>query len=343
VAVARFIAFAVALSAIDASAQTVGQQQDVIFAETSPLSGNAELMRRLLSPLATAQIRQTLARSGKVLNEQSIDPSQEKFVAYVPPQTPPHGYALLVFVPPWQSAKLPAGWADVLDHYGMIFVSASGSGNDANALGRREPLALIAEQNIVRHYAVDPQRIYVGGFSGGSRIAMRLALGYPDVFRGALLNAGSDPLGSDSPPLPPADLFHRFQESTRLVYVTGDQDTFILNLDRESLRSMQDWCVFDTAALVSPGAGHEAADSSALSRALDALLHPEPPDPDKLAACRSGIETELTAKLQQAQSLIASGRRDEARALLLEIDKRFGGLAAPRSVELETELSKSSE
>lgn len=57
---------------------------------------------------------------------------------------PPHGFALLVFVPPWQDARLPPEWAKVLDRYGAIFVSAARSGNDENVLGRREPLALLA-------------------------------------------------------------------------------------------------------------------------------------------------------------------------------------------------------
>jgi poly(3-hydroxybutyrate) depolymerase len=52
-------------------------------------------------------------------------------------------------------------------------------------------LALIAAQNAMAQYSVDPQQVYIGGFSGGSRVALRLALGYPDVFHGALLNAGS--------------------------------------------------------------------------------------------------------------------------------------------------------
>ena len=66
-------------------------------------------------------------------------------------------------------------------------------------------------------YPIDPKRVYVGGLSGGSRAAEMTALAYPDVFRGALLNAGSDPIGGEAGIyLPPAELFRRFQE-TKLV------------------------------------------------------------------------------------------------------------------------------
>jgi dienelactone hydrolase len=288
----------------------------------------------MLTPLSAAQIPQLLAHSGKALSEQPINPAEEKFVVYVPVQAPPTGYALLVFVPPWTDARLPPGWTAVLEHYGVIFVSAARSGNDVTPLGRRAPLALTAAQNILRLYPVDPQRVYIGGFSGGSRTALRLALGYPDLFRGALLNAGSDPIGSPEMPLPPKELFLRFQNSTRLVYVTGDKDAASLAADDQSTHSMREWCVFDIDTEVTHWRGHEAASPAALSAALQALFNPVAPDPDKLAACRAAVEAKLTARFQQVEALIANGKHDSAQKLLHEIDARFGGIAAPRSLDL---------
>jgi len=320
-----------------ARAAPVGLQTDVTFTSYSPLSGNAELARRLLSPLTAAKIPQALARAGAGLSAQPIDLAGERFVVYAPPTAPPGGYGLMVFVPPWPEAKLPLGWAPVLDRYGLIFVSAARSDNQTSALARREPLALLAEQNIVSRYKVDPNRIYIAGFSGGSRIAMRLALGYPDLFRGALLNAGADPIGDGDIPLPPKDLFLQFQQSSRLVYVTGQRDVVSLGMDGGSAQSMRGWCMFDLDAEVTPWVGHAAADPAALVHALDALTHPQPPDPAKLAACRASLEVKVTADLDQAQALIGRSRRLEALKLLEKIDRRFGGLAAPRSVELSNE------
>jgi len=116
---------------------------------------------------------------------------------------------------------LPQEWVSVLDRYGVIFVSAARSGNDESVSGRREPLALLAAHNIMKEHPVDPEHIYVAGFSGGSRIALRLALGYPDLFHGAILNAGSDSIGdgrdtasaqgpvSQVPELPPMSFMSR--------------------------------------------------------------------------------------------------------------------------------------
>jgi pimeloyl-ACP methyl ester carboxylesterase len=323
-------------------------EQHVTFSDYSPLSSNAELARRLLSPLTAAQLPQLLQRAGAALSEQPIDLAAEEFLLYVPAAAPPQGYALLVFVPPWPQAQLPRGWAAVLNRHHVIFVSAAHSGNEANVLARREPLALLAEHNVAARYRLDPGQIYVGGFSGGARVALRLALAYPDVFRGAILNAGSDPIGDSTTPLPARELFSRFQESSRLIYVTGAADQARLQMADGSMRSMRQWCVFDVRDQIIRRAtrdstSHEEADAGALEAALDGLLQPAKPDAAKLAACRRGIEHELDARLAAVRALLAEGKSQAARAALDSLDKRFGGLAAPSSLELQREIAQQPE
>jgi len=228
--------------------------------------------------------------------------------------------------------------AEVLDRFGVIFVSAARSGNDESVIGRREPLALLAAQNIIRQYPVDPERVYVGGFSGGSRVALRLALGYSDLFHGAILNAGSDPIGNSEIPLPPRDLLLKFQNSTHLIYVTGERDTPHASDDLVSMRSMRQWCMSNVDSFLQPRVGHEVAAAAALSRSLGALTNSTRPDPAKLSACRSAIDTELQTKLQSVESLIASGQKAQAQKRLKNVDERFGGLAAPRSLDLASKL-----
>jgi pimeloyl-ACP methyl ester carboxylesterase len=311
-----------------------GLSSGVAFSQYSPLAGNAELARRLLSPLAAARIRAIFARSGKTLTGQPIDLSKEKFLIYVPSKAPPGGYGLLVFVPPWGEAKLPDGWASVLDRYGVIFVSADRSGNDDNVVARRIPLAVTAAANVIALYKVDPSRHWVGGFSGGSKVAMRVALAWPDLFSGTLLNGGSDPIGGGPVPLPPKTLFDRFQSSARLVYVTGELDSAATPEDANSSQSLREWCVFDVESIAMPRLGHATADSRALSRALEMLIDTASPDPNRLAACRSGIETRMAARFQEAEALVAGGRREEAKKALTDIDRRYGGLAAPLILDL---------
>jgi hypothetical protein len=322
----------------DTVAGFTGLQSDVVFSDYSPLSSSAELLHRLLSPLNAVQLGKRLAHSAVALRDQPIDLTQERFAVYVPSHPPTQGYGLLVFVPPWENAMLPRGWATVLDRRGVIFVSAANSGNAANILDRREPLALLAAHNIMQRFRVDPERIYIGGYSGGSRVALRLALGYPDVFRGAFLNAGSDPIGDAQVPLPPPDLFSRFQEMTRIVYISGQNDAVNVDKDAASTQSMLEWCVFDWYAERSPWTGHEVAGSTVLGRALDMLDKHAEPKLARLNNCRLRMNQELGEKIDQANDLLAAGNVDGARRLLNKIDTRYGGLAAPRSVDLAARI-----
>lgn len=318
----------------DTGADFTGLRNDVVFSDYTPLSNSTELLHRLLSPLNAVRALKTLAHSAVSLRDQPIDLAQEQFTVYVPAQQPTQGYGLLVFVPPWENAMLPRGWAAIFDRHGMIFVSAAKSGNEANVLDRREPLALLAAHNIIQRFRVDPERIYIGGFSGGSRVALRLALGYPDVFRGAFLNAGSDPIGDAQTPLPTPELFARFQEMTRIVYVSGQNDAVNVDKDVASRQSMLEWCVFDWYAERSPWADHEVAAPAALYRALEMLAKHAPRESNRLEKCRRRIDQEMERQIDQANGLFAAGRIDGARELLDKIDARYGGLAAPRSVDL---------
>ncbi len=300
----RFLALALAAlvwcraaKAADSVSDPASRLQDgVIFTEMTPLSRNAELERRLWSPLKAAQLERDRARAGQTLSAQPLALFSERFVVYVPPVRPAGGYGVLVYIPAGKDTRLPPGWQPVLDQFGVIFVSAAESGNDENVYGRRIPLALNAATNIVRLYNADPQRVYVGGTSGGSRVAMRAALAYPDLFHGAMLNAGSDEIDNDYIPLPPRELLNQFQASTRLVYLTGDEDSVNLNKDAASRGSMRDWCQFDLDTETLLRTGHGTTDGRGLARALKLLATPPSPDAEKLGACRAQIEKDLTGR-----------------------------------------------
>jgi hypothetical protein len=315
-----------------------GLLHEVVFTEYSPWSRSSEVARRDLSPLANAEIARISADRHVALREQAINLTLETFDVYVPAAAPPEGYALLVFIPPWQKAHLPLGWGPVLDKHGTIFVSASNSGNPENILDRRIPLALLGAYNIMQRYSVNKDRVYISGMSGGSRVAMRVALAYPDVFHGVLLNAGSDPIGADQVSLPPMDLMHLFQESSRLVYVTGTVDTWNIEHDDASRQSMNAWCVFGTVFETMPRVSHEVAPPPALDHALNTLDARSAADGRKISSCRARIAQEMSAKLQKVKDLLDRDKPHDAWQALTKIDVQFGGLAAPASVELAQKI-----
>jgi predicted esterase len=334
----RIFFFLAVLLAPSALAEESPGVETVTFTETTPLAGNAELSRRLLSPLTVVQMRAALTRDGQSLRDQPITVANEKFLVHVPPQMPAGGYAALIFVPAAKVTVLPKGWQSVLDSHGMIFISAQDSGNDSYDMSRRMPLAVIAAVNALHRYKVDPARVFVGGMSGGSRVAMRLALGYPDLFAGGLLNAGSDPLDGKLAVVPPRELFQRFQEHSRLVYLTGEADTINQTISAHSASSMRSLCMFNIERRTMARLGHEIADPTSLAWGLETLLAPVTPDAQKLAGCRADTDKEAAAALDAVEALKTVGRRDDARTRLYETDARFGGLAAPRSEALNAAL-----
>jgi len=321
-----------------AQSAATGLSTNVVFTVQSSLTGNAEVMRRVLSPLAAASVERRLQAAGAVLADQQIDLSQERFLTYVPAPPASGRYGLVVFVPPWPGAMLPKAWTPVLERAGLIFVTAARSGNDATTLGRREPLAVLAAVNMLQRYPIDPARVYIAGLSGGSRVALRLAIAYPDLFRGAILNSGSDPVGGAEMPLPPPDLMQRLQEASGFVYVTGDGDGAVLADDDASRASLRAICVFNLSVEMPPGVGHDIAPADALARALKTLDAPPHNDEGRLAACRAKLERDIDARLAHVQALIAAGQRSQAQAALNDVDNRYGGLAAPRSVQLAASL-----
>lgn len=316
------------------------QLQDVTFTHVSPLSRNQEIARRTLPPLTFRRGQQALAARGEAFAEQPIDLSKEKFAVYVPAGAPPEkGYGLLVFVAPWPQATQPRRWRPPLDRHHLILVSAAHSGNEVKILERRLPLSLLAYENVRARYPVDANRVYIGGLSGGSRVAQIAALAYPDVFRGVLLNAGSEPIGGERGIyLPPADLFRLFQQ-TRVVYVTGADDQGNLEDDQISQASMKEWCVHNVEVQIARRLGHEALDPSSLDHALDALDERPALDAAGLERCNARIQRELQAKLADAEAAIARGDRDSARDKLKDIDGRYGGLAAPAILKLDEKLA----
>jgi predicted esterase len=320
------------------SPEAPGLHADLIFSEYPPEAAADAIVHRLLTPLAAAEVERRLKDSHQELRAAPLDLGSERFTVFVPKHQPDAGYALLVFIPPWPVALLPAGWQEALERYGTVFVSAARSGNDANVLDRRVPLALVAAANLRRRFRIDASRVYVGGFSGGARVALRLALAYPDVFSGALLNAGSDAIDA-GPPSPPAPaLLHAFQLGSRIVYVTGADDAMHLRMDSDSQESLRRFCQFDYHADVTPRAAHEVAGATAFAGALHELVTRAAPAVGKQESCNAALQRKVSAELERVSALIAGGRRAQALRDLTRLDSKLGGLAAPRSVALADEL-----
>ncbi|GAB3727238.1 hypothetical protein GCM10028862_03590 [Luteimonas pelagia] len=325
-----------------AQADAAGVSANETFDRYSPLAGALELARRTQTPTTADRLERYIQATGTQLEAAPVDLRQARFDVYVPPAPRADGrYALMVWVSPFDEATGPREFQGALDAHGMILVSARDSGNDQNLLVRRLPLALHAAHNLMLRHPVDPARVYAGGYSGGSRTAFRLAIDFPDVFRGALLNAGSDVLGGDALSPPATDLLERVQSRSRFVYVTGVRDLPNRAMDADSQASLRAHCIESIERMQMSRGEHPRIDRRHFARALD-RLDPEragPVDADALSACRERLAREVSSELDAVEAAMDAGDLDAAGTRLAVIDQRRGGLAAPRSIELARELA----
>ena len=319
-----------AMMVASASAQTLpapGQvAREVVFDQSSPLAKNSALLDRLLSPRQHEREIEAITAKGAALAPYPLDLSAERFLIYLPKREPPAGYGLLVFIPPWEDARLPSGWSQVLDQEGMIFVTAARSGNDESIPGRRIPLALTAAHALAERYRVDPERTFISGFSGGSRVALRTAVAYPDIFTGVVLNAGGDPLGGAANPLPSPQLMSLLQTRTRFVFITGERDEVNVSRDAVTRISLSAWCVEATQAIVRPNVGHEVMDRNGLAEALGVMGRPYPGGSAQSRRCRSSIDVRLEHARADVAALRAQPGSVRVQEQLDRLDLEFGGL-----------------
>lgn len=161
--------------------------------------------------------------------------AQESFEVYLPQSydgTLPHG--LFVFISAGAGGAPEKEWPAVLDKHGLIFVGANNSGNERK-IWYRANLALDAVHNMTKRYRIDPERVYVGGSSGGGRMASQVGVAYADVFTGGFFMIGCDyfrnvdVIGGGrywkaSFPAPAAGILEKARTKGRYVIFTGDKD-----------------------------------------------------------------------------------------------------------------------
>lgn len=325
--------FLVAATVASAAAPGPGWIEDESIDLPSNRVEGGQFARRLLSPLSGRDVARFLAAEGRRLAAEPFAPGDFSVDLYVPRREPEAGYGLLVFVPPMDEFAIPSDWKRVLEQRGLLLVMPRGAGNDADVFGRRIPAVLHAEAYAAATFRLDPARRYVGGFSGGARLAQRVALAWPDVFQGSLQFAGSVVVGENLMPPPQRELFDQARGRSRFVLVTGGQDLPNRRNDALARERFESLC-FDAVRGFGPARlDHWVPDARGFAKALDQLETPATPAPGA-AACRGDLDARVARALDAVQTDLEAGNVIAARDALVQLDDLYGGLAAPRSLEL---------
>lgn len=329
-----FVALLLSCVAAPAGATpAIGLLEDQPVERPSNHVAGAEFARRLLSPLSGRDVTRFLAAEGRRLAAEPFAPGDFSVDLYVPRRQPEAGYGLLVFVPPMDQFAIPSDWKRVLEQRGLLLVMPRGAGNDADVFGRRIPAVLHAEAHAASTYRLDPARRYVGGFSGGSRLAQRVALAWPDVFQGSLQFAGSVVVGESLMPPPSREVLDQARKHGRFVLVSGGQDLPNRRNDALARERFEALCFAGVRSFGPARLDHWVPDARGFAKALDRLEAPAQATPEN-ETCRRELDAAVAGALDEIQSRLDAGEIIAARDALVVLDDRYGGLAAPRSLDL---------
>ena len=186
---------------------------------------------------------------------------------YIPKNDSAEAPGVFVYVSPMKTGRIDSRWREVMDQQNLIYIAANKSGNKTPTI-RRMVLATLAVKALGQRYAFDTGHINVAGFSGGGRVASRIATQYPDVFTGALYICGVDFWKKDKTPNVERVIQNRF------VFLTGTQD-----FNRRETRQIQKRYIKagaqHTKLIVVPDMAHKHPDAAYLTEAVQFLLGQE--------------------------------------------------------------------
>ena len=170
---------------------------------------------------------------------------------------------VMVYVSPRETGKIDPRWRDVMDQQNLVYIAANDSGN-RKPVNRRMVLAIMAIRALAGQHSFDNNHIIVAGFSGGGRVASKLASQYPEVFTGALYICGVDYWKKDQTPKVERLLQNKF------VFLTGSRD-FNRDETKRIYRRYIKAGAQQSKLMVIPGMSHEHPDAAALTEALQFL------------------------------------------------------------------------
>ncbi|MBN8628862.1 MAG: hypothetical protein J0M17_25595 [Planctomycetes bacterium] len=146
------------------------------------------------------------------------DSTAQRYELYVPRTVnPTKPTGLILFI---SASDDPAGlaqWRNVCDAAGILFASPYGAGNNRPG-PERTRIVFDVLDDLRRRFAVDPDRTYLGGFSGGARVACRIAFALPEYFGGVVPVCAAENLREES------WLRRRVTDRLSAALITGEAD-----------------------------------------------------------------------------------------------------------------------
>lgn len=195
-----------------------------------------------------------------------ILPADEEIIwrLYVPhaydPANPP---GAMVFLNAIDWGGIPKRWVQVMDDHNLIWISASNAGND-HPLDQRMLKAILSPAILNQKYKVSAERTYVGGYAGGSEVAMMVQTARPELFRGGIYMAGAIAWDNKVPPK------LELMKQNHHVFLVGTEDKKIKKL-RRVYRSYEKAGIETAQLMLMRGHNHYLPPAEDFGKAIDYL------------------------------------------------------------------------
>ena len=266
----RFDALALAIAAC----LSVG----LLRAEDQLVPGSRGVIHFAESPMQSADAEQVRARLSALEDPPPYDVTKEEFEVLLPPDYQAgKSYGLFIWISAGDMPSIGKDWEAELAKRDIIFAGARNSGNKRNIFDRMR-MAIDANHNMRQRYPIDGRRVYVSGFSGGSRVASMVGVCWAEMFSGTIcfmgVNFYTDITGEDgklytlnySPDDEVVGLAKRY---CRYVLVTAERDFNLANTRGVWKDGFQAEGFQRSLLLEVPNHGHSPPSAEWLAKALD--------------------------------------------------------------------------
>lgn len=257
--------FTVSLAQETATSVVPGKRGDIRFSESPPQSSD---------PL---QVRYRLMAAEE---PPAYDVTKESFEILLPEgYQPEEAHGLFIWINAGDSPTIPKAWEAVLAEHKLIFVGAKNSGNKRNLFDRIR-MAIDANHNMRQLYRIDGRRVYVSGFSGGSRVASMLGVAWGDMFSGTICCMGVNFYTDIEAPdgkvyglsyIPNEQLLLMVKKACRYSLISGENDFNLANTKGAFENGFQKEAFANAQFLEVPAHGHQPPPANWLEKAIEFL------------------------------------------------------------------------
>ena len=143
--------------------------------------------------------------------------TDQRYALYLPPHKSNDAIPLVIFVPAGPTPIAWAFWKSFFQQRGIAYAEPYKAGNKCPGI-QRTRIVLDVLDDVRRRANIDTDRTYIGGYSGGGRVACAIAFALPECFGGVIPACAGGDLRPES------WLRQRAKDRLSVALLTGETD-----------------------------------------------------------------------------------------------------------------------